>query len=669
MYSHRDTAVIPWLPEYQRSPSSGGPKTSATASASPRRPCKIIRLLSARERIGLKSKCTRVGSLSEGVLVSNEELSGAGAWNVRRLQNTILAIGPGTPASCVLSSIPAAGAGGASGGDDHDSVSSNDEDDIYNADSNDEEEDDIEMLEDEWPEDENDDDVDSEDDGKEEEESKTNTHFKVGSSNTHVGEDEGFRRDDKKSLEETTSKSHEDIHTSDDDQREVKTEIAGQLAARPHENERDAEDSQEHQRSTGQRSAWTRTIGNALPAGSDDYDDDSHHTHMDSGHEDTSEETAHMNQSRARQAGQVIEFLHNQIMRQQRRLRRSQQRQPVSTASHGTNLQPPQQYEREVARSMKHGGCINTACWLDCGWRISTVSHEDANPYDRFYNKEFIASDCHSCNDNHLAPSWQRSSYNNGVAVLSSPSEYPTQLITSGDDHLVKFWDVSQSMGSISPLPGGSATLTPFSSPRVPMRASSELITRWRERVNINDDNPDEWSSFHKQRKYLPGIVHPLLTLSTGHRGNVFHVTPVPNTPGKVLTCAADGYLRLSDVEINAISSPAALQRDRSTSISSVANVGEASTIIISPEYRSDNGESEAALRFRDSLMCFSHHFLTSNVGLVCSERGLLHFDLRLPPSSQKRESLVEELSATCKSCCVWTKYNEDSDSAYVFGK
>ena len=356
--------------------------------------------------------------------------------NVRRLQNMILAIGPGTPASCVLSSIPSADGGGAAGGDDHDSVSSNDEDDIYNADSNEEgeEEEDIEMLEEEWREGENDDYVDSEDDGKEEEESETNSHFRMGPSSTHVGEDEGFRLDDKKSLDETTPKSHEDIHASDDDQREVETEIARKLAARPHESERNAEDSQEHQqRGTGQRTAWTRrTIGNALPAAGNDYDGVSNNTHMDSDLEDSSEETAHMNESRARQAGQVIEFLHNQIIRQQRRLRRSQHQQPVSTASRRSNLQPPQQYEREVARSMKHSGCINTACWLDCGWRISTVSHEDAHPYERFYNKEFITSDSHSSNDNHLAPSWQRSSYNNGLAVLSSPSEYPTQLITSG---------------------------------------------------------------------------------------------------------------------------------------------------------------------------------------------------------------------------------------------
>lgn len=146
----------------------------------------------------------------------------------------------------------------------------------------------------------------------------------------------------------------------------------------------------------------------------------------------------------------------------------------------------------------------------------------------------------------------------------------------------------------------------------------------------------------------------------------MFHATPIPNTPGKVLTCAADGYLRLTDVELNATSSPAALARGRSNSTSSASNiVGEASTIIISPEYHSENGES-GSFRFRDQLMCFSHHFLNSNVGLVCSERGLLHFDLRLPPTSQKRESLVDELSSTCKSCCVWKEYE---DNSYVFGK
>ena len=77
--------------------------------------------------------------------------------------------------------------------------------------------------------------------------------------------------------------------------------------------------------------------------------------------------------------------------------------------------------------------------------------------------------------------------------------------------------------------------------------------------------------------------------------------------------------------------------------------------------------------RFHSSLMAFSHHFLSANVGLVCSERGLLHFDLRLPARSQKRGSLVPELSRTCKSCYPWrlgsSEGGTDSDleSAYVF--
>ena len=66
-----------------------------------------------------------------------------------------------------------------------------------------------------------------------------------------------------------------------------------------------------------------------------------------------------------------------------------------------------------------------------------------------------------------------------------------------------------------------------------------------------------------------------------------------------------------------------------------------------------------------------SHHFLSSNVGLVCSERGLLHFDVRLPPRSQKRGSLIPELSKGCKSCYPWRLGEESGggiiESAYVF--
>merc|ERR1719491_1400220 len=36
-----------------------------------------------------------------------------------------------------------------------------------------------------------------------------------------------------------------------------------------------------------------------------------------------------------------------------------------------------------LSPSMRHGGCINTACWLSCPWRLSTVkeynSHSSLN--------------------------------------------------------------------------------------------------------------------------------------------------------------------------------------------------------------------------------------------------------------------------------------------------
>ena len=73
--------------------------------------------------------------------------------------------------------------------------------------------------------------------------------------------------------------------------------------------------------------------------------------------------------------------------------------------------------------------------------------------------------------------------------------------------------------------------------------------------------------------------------------------------------------------------------------------------------------------RFHQSLMCFSHHFLSAHVGLVCSERGLLHFDIRLPARSQKRGSLVPELSTTCKACFPWrlggSLYDSDHSGDY----
>ena len=52
--------------------------------------------------------------------------------------------------------------------------------------------------------------------------------------------------------------------------------------------------------------------------------------------------------------------------------------------------------------------------------------------------------------------------------------------------------------------------------------------------------------------------------------------------------------------------------------------------------------------------MCFLHHFLSPNVGLLCSKHGLLHFDVPLPPRSQGSRSIVPELRGTCKACHPW---------------
>ena len=555
------------------------------------------------------------------------------------MQNMILAVGPGTPASCVLTSVSTENDVAGAHSD------SNDEDDIYHADTDDE--DDVEMLE-------------------SEEEDLDESHGE------EIEEDE-VDNDDDSELEIVAGSTAEDqtedrsSTESQDDRLEAEAEIARHLAARPIEEEHAEQQDDMHHG----RSAWTRrqnSYNNMATGEGRGSEDGSQHTNScpPSQNDSTSDSDSEHNASNLR-ADQVFDFIEQQIRRHQRRRQRTQLSSQPS--DHDTS-QPSQQYEREVARSMKHGGCINTASWLDCGWRISTASHEDAHPYDMFYNEGLFRSSSYSANEScYSTPVRNKQSRNDGLAFTTYPSEYPTQLLTSGDDHLVKFWDVSQSMGSTSPLPGGSATVSPFCSPRVPMKPTSELLTTWRHHVHPTDIDNCTDPSDRRHKRHLPGIVHPLLTLSTGHRGNVFHVTPVPNTPGKVLTCAADGFVRLTDVEINATSSPAGRSRGRSNSTSSTSIAGEASTIIISPEYHNENGETGPAFRFRDSLMCFSHHFLSSNVGLVCSERGLLHFDLRLSPNSQKRGSLIEELSTTCKSCCVWRDYNVDSDSAYVFGK
>jgi WD40 repeat protein len=250
--------------------------------------------------------------------------------------------------------------------------------------------------------------------------------------------------------------------------------------------------------------------------------------------------------------------------------------------------------------SMRHGGCINTAAWLDCGWRLSTVG---------------TSSSCE--------------------AVLTD--DCPTQLVTSGDDHLVKFWDVRHAMGTTSPLAGGAPTVCPFSAPHCPDQ----------------DETRRTWKRHYAKTKspYLAGSVLPLATLQTGHRGNVFHVTPLHGKPGKVATCGADGFLRLTDLE-----------------------TGNA-TEVVSPEFEDDTrGLLPAGLLSLRPGMCFSHHFLSQNTGLLCSERGLRRFDLRLPPREQPTQSLLGGPFRNCKACAIWspptsTSSLEGGDSAYVFGK
>jgi hypothetical protein len=586
-----------------------------------------------------------------------------------------LAVGPGTPASCVLPSVPslgmrqseARGAGGRAGGGSGEDSSSNvgDEDDIYH-----DEDSEVDMFMEETM-------MDVESlESDEEDGAGGETHEQDGSD---VG---------------SSAADGEAGENADTARVEAEAEIQGHLAARPVSQET-KKDNEEPTR-TGRRSRWERRQQSILQALNEDEDidsshndpmndeeddqgsDGSHHTPLpsdddsNSSSNDTDNTNGHA--SRIDRAERALESLQSHIMRHHRRRQRAREAQlsnPTGTAlpSISNDASSSHTCEREVARSMKHGGCINTACWLDCGWRVSTVSHEDAHPYDRYYNTEFITSSSYSSNNYVSSPSRKKRSHYGGLSIPTTESEYPTQLLTSGDDHLVKFWDVAQSMGSTSPLPGGSATLTPFSSPRMPMRASSELVNSWKDHGGgYNSETVDG------HRRYFPGIVHPLLTLSTGHHGNIFHACPVPNSPGKVATCAADGYLRLTDIEVHSTSSPTSNQRGRSNSTSSASNVSDASTIVISPEYHNEDGE-ESMFLFRHSLMCFSHHFINANVGLVCSERGLLHFDLRLPARSQKRGSLIDELRKTCKSCCPWSMGaaedigDGDVESAYVFGE
>ena len=417
--------------------------------------------------------CTRCARFSFDVIELTKILQHY--RNRRRMQNMVLAIGPGTPASCVLSLITPA--------DNNESESYDDDEEEVDTS--------VEMLE------------SNEEDHQEEDENSDNDvvleedTLSDGSSEPEVGnntDDTPYRNE-----VNSTAKNHIQDKKYDNDRRDAEEEIARHLAARPIEKETIEEHHNIHD--TGQRSPWTCINRVRYTAEGQASNPESENENDEFSHDTDSLDVSQINESRAHRTDQVIEFIERQIMRQHERHRQSQQYTSVMT-------QVSQQYKREVARSIRHGGCINTASWLDCGWRISTVSHEDANCHDSFYDNMLFVSSSHSSNDDYSTPDRRKLSSKFGLAVLTSQSEYPTQILTSGDDHVVKFWDVSQSMGRV--LPGGSATIAPFSSSRVDMKPTSELITKWRNYVGAIDDDTSA-----KHNIYLPGIVHPLLTLST----------------------------------------------------------------------------------------------------------------------------------------------------------
>jgi len=302
--------------------------------------------------------------------------------------------------------------------------------------------------------------------------------------------------------------------------------------------------------------------------------------------------------------------------------------------------------ERPIAPSMRHGGCVNTAAWLTCPWRLSFANHDNNTLHGGL-----IVSSSHSANSAG-AFSFEQEEGNGddnedplpasrSTVIPLNTRECTTQLITSGDDRVVKFWDVSNAMGGISPYPGGPSTACPFVHSSRIYTTPSDIVKKWKKRNKRGDP--------------IPGTCTPLATLETGHRGNVFHATPLFYQPGKVATCAADGYMRLCDVESGSNAS--------------------SSTVVVSPDLDEDGLDMPLGYLRARGGMCFSHHFLDANNGLLCTEHGLKRFDLRLSPREQPSGSVLDGQYSSCKSCAIWSAggaagvSNEGDcfDSAYVF--
>lgn len=241
--------------------------------------------------------------------------------------------------------------------------------------------------------------------------------------------------------------------------------------------------------------------------------------------------------------------------------------------------------------SLRHGGCINTACWLDTDWRV--VSNTNNNTF--------------------------------ATAVPLIDNKTPTQILTSGDDRLIKIWDVRTSMDTTAEVVGGGGawdTLVPLCW-RDDSKTTTKTHQAWKHVYNNNNSS---------NNRRVPGSVQLLATLVSGHSGNVFHICP--GEAGKILTSGMDGYLRLSDLE------------------------RETSSVVVDPlVHEEDDGYGLYA------RMAFSHQMFTPHTGLLCSERGLHRFDIRIPPREQSRTSLLQSPedegsdqggATSCKICALW---------------
>ena len=84
-------------------------------------------------------------------------------------------------------------------------------------------------------------------------------------------------------------------------------------------------------------------------------------------------------------------------------------------------------------------------------------------------------------------------------------------------------------MGTDNPLPGGWNTFCPFANVAADGGDETPDMSKVVEVWNDYDVNKG------KQQQQLQGSVVNIATLSTGHRGNVFHATPCYEA-GKALT-------------------------------------------------------------------------------------------------------------------------------------